>query len=103
MITVGIGCTSSLIEKLSGACFLWERGLCRGGVRAAASRSLSTPLPRSAGSRLTWQAVGSLDYDLTSRTVLRAGWRYLSVDKKSGNVGVDLGFNGPFVSATFRF
>jgi hypothetical protein len=56
-----------------------------------------------AGSRLTWQAVGSLDYDLTSSTTLRAGWRYLSVDKTRGSFGVDLGFNGPFLAATFRF
>jgi hypothetical protein len=55
------------------------------------------------GSRLTWQAVGSLDYDLTQRTTLRAGWRYLAVDKKSANLGVDLSFNGPFIGATFRF
>jgi hypothetical protein len=57
------------------------------------------------GSRLTWQAVGSIDYDLTNWTTLRAGWRYLSVDKRnaSGSVGLDLGFNGPFFAATFRF
>ena len=55
------------------------------------------------GSRLTWQAMGSLDYELTERATLRAGWRYLSVDKKSGSLGLDLGFNGPFLAATFRF
>jgi len=55
------------------------------------------------GSRLTWQAIGSLDYDLTHWATLRAGWRYLSVDKKIGSLGLDLGFNGPFFAATFRF
>jgi len=35
--------------------------------------------------------------------VLRAGWRYLSVDKKRGDFRLDLGFNGPFIAATFRF
>jgi hypothetical protein len=56
-----------------------------------------------AGSRLTWQAMGAVDYSLTRATTLSAGWRYLSVDKTRGSVGVDLGFNGPFLAATFRF
>jgi hypothetical protein len=57
------------------------------------------------GSRLTWQVVGSLDYDLTDWAILRAGWRSLNVDKRNttGSVGIDLGFNGPFFGATFRF
>jgi hypothetical protein len=57
------------------------------------------------GSRLTWQAIGSLDYDLTNWATLRTGWRYLKVDKwnAGGSVGLDLGFNGPFFAATFRF
>ncbi|MBX9700152.1 MAG: hypothetical protein K2X74_11995, partial [Acetobacteraceae bacterium] len=56
-----------------------------------------------AGSRLTWQAMGSLDYALSGSTTLRGGWRYLSVDKTRGAYGVDLGFNGPFLAASFRF
>jgi hypothetical protein len=56
-----------------------------------------------AGSTLTWQAIGSLDYRASGSLVLRAGWRYLSVDKKRGDFRLDLGFNGPFVAATFRF
>jgi hypothetical protein len=55
------------------------------------------------GSRLTWQALGAVDYALTPSTTLSAGWRYLSVEKTRGAVGVDLGFNGPLLSATFRF
>ncbi len=57
----------------------------------------------NAGSRLTWQVIGSADYDLSASTTLRVGWRYLYVDKTKGSVGVDLGFNGPFLAATFRF
>ena len=58
-----------------------------------------------AGSRLTWQAIGSLDYDVTHWATLRAGWRYLAVDRalRRGGFGVDVGFNGPFFAATFRF
>lgn len=57
----------------------------------------------NAGSRITWQVVGSADYDMSQQVTLRAGWRYLNVDKTRGSVGVDLGFNGPFLAATFRF
>ncbi|MDO9713820.1 porin family protein [Paracraurococcus lichenis] len=56
-----------------------------------------------AGSRLTWQAIGSLDYDLTDWARLRVGWRHLNVDRQSGSFGVDLGFSGPFVAASLRF
>jgi opacity protein-like surface antigen len=56
-----------------------------------------------AGSVLTWQAMGSLDYSLSQSTVLRAGWRYLTFDKKRIDSRLDLGFNGPFIAATFRF
>ena len=56
-----------------------------------------------AGSTLTWQAIGSLDYRAAEWVVLRAGWRYLAVDKKRGDFRLDLDFNGPFVAATFRF
>jgi hypothetical protein len=56
-----------------------------------------------AGSRLTWQAVGSLDYELGASTTLRAGWRYLSVDRTRGGFSLGVGFNGPFLAATFRF
>ena len=56
-----------------------------------------------AGSRLTWQVQGSLDYAVTPATQVRAGWRYLNVDRTQGSTGVDLGFNGPFIATTFRF
>ncbi len=55
------------------------------------------------GSRLTWQAQGTLDFAATQSVELRGGWRYLSVDRSRGDVGIDLGFNGPFFAATFRF
>jgi opacity protein-like surface antigen len=56
-----------------------------------------------AGSQLTWQALGSLDYSVTDRMILRGGWRYLYVEKSRGSFGVDIGFSGPFLAATFRF
>jgi hypothetical protein len=56
-----------------------------------------------AGSQMTWQAIGSLDYRLTDRVTARAGWRYLSVDRSRAGFSLDLGFNGPSVAATFGF
>lgn len=55
------------------------------------------------GSRLTWQALGSVDYQASASTTLRAGWRYVYVDYGSDKLSVDVGFNGPFIGATFRF
>lgn len=57
-----------------------------------------------AGSELTWQMVGSVDYIVTDSTTIRGGWRYLALDR-AGRAGtsLDLTFNGPFLAATFRF
>jgi hypothetical protein len=86
----------------------WSDPLLAGRYRAVLSPRLGVTVYADvggfgAGSRLTWQAVGSLDYDLTHSATLRAGWRYLAVDRTRGGFGVDLGFNGPFFAATFRF
>ena len=56
-----------------------------------------------AGSELTWQALGSVDYRITTSTTVSAGWRYLTFDKKSAGFRLDLGFDGPFIAATFQF
>lgn len=55
------------------------------------------------GSILTWQAVGTLDYRLSERWSLSAGWRYLGVDRKLSDGRIDVGFTGPLLAATFRF
>lgn len=55
------------------------------------------------GSILTWQAIGTLDYRLSERWSLSAGWRYLAVDRKLTDTRIDVGFNGPLLSATYRF
>lgn len=57
----------------------------------------------SAGSVLTWQAIGAIDYRASEAIVLSLGWRYLSFDRKRGDFHLDLGFTGPFIAATFRF
>jgi hypothetical protein len=56
-----------------------------------------------AGSVLTWQAIGSVDYRAADAVTLSAGWRYLAFDRRRDEIRLDLGFTGPFVAATFRF
>lgn len=55
------------------------------------------------GSILTWQVSGMVDYRATESITLSAGWRYLTFNKKQDDFRLDLGFNGPFIAATFRF
>ncbi len=56
-----------------------------------------------AGSRLTWQALGSVDYAVNRWLVLKAGWRYLAIERATDRLRLDLNMNGPFLAATFRF
>lgn len=56
-----------------------------------------------AGTSLTWQVIGSVDYALSQSTTLRAGWRYLAFERSRNSVTLDLAMNGPFLAATFRF
>jgi opacity protein-like surface antigen len=55
------------------------------------------------GSQLTWQAVGALDWQITSSIVAQIGWRYIYIDYSKDNVTVDMDLSGPFLGATFRF
>ena len=55
-------------------------------------------------SQLSWQLIGSLDYQLTPAVVLRAGYRYLAInlDGQHGTT-FDMRIGGPFLAATFKF
>jgi hypothetical protein len=55
------------------------------------------------GSIMSWQAIGSVDYDANHWLTLRAGFRYLSVDRKNDVQRFDISMAGPFIAATFRF
>jgi len=52
---------------------------------------------------LTWQAMATLDYRLSDRMTLRAGYRWLSFDRESGLLRQDMGLGGPILGATLRF
>lgn len=56
------------------------------------------------GSRVSWQVLGSVNWHVTDRTVLRLGWRHLGIDqstRRDGNISLNL--TGPFLAASFRF
>ncbi|QTL05028.1 hypothetical protein J5J86_06905 [Aquabacter sp. L1I39] len=55
------------------------------------------------GSRLTYQAIGTVNYQWTRQLALRAGYRYLSVDYSSGKFLYDVQLQGPVIGATYRF
>lgn len=52
---------------------------------------------------LTWQAMATIDYRLSDRTTLRAGYRWLSFERESGALSQDIGLGGPILGATIRF
>lgn len=55
------------------------------------------------GSRFTWQALATLNYQWNEKLALRAGYRALSVDYQSGSFLYDVLMQGPILGATYRF
>lgn len=56
-----------------------------------------------AGSRLTWQGLGSVNYAWSESLTLKAGYRALHVDYRDGGFSYDVTQHGPAVAATYRF
>lgn len=56
-----------------------------------------------AGSRLTWQALGTVNYRWSENWMLHAGYRALHVDYRSGRFLYDTTMHGPILAATYRF
>jgi opacity protein-like surface antigen len=56
-----------------------------------------------AGSRLTWQGLGSVNYAWSENLTLKAGYRALHVDYRDGGFSYDVTQHGPAVAATYRF
>lgn len=57
----------------------------------------------SVGSDSTWQVAATIDWLPAPWVALRAGWRYLAVDRSSPDLAIDVSLNGPVIGATFRF
>jgi opacity protein-like surface antigen len=55
------------------------------------------------GSRLTWQALGSVNYAWNDHLTLKAGYRALHVDYRRGGFSYDVTQHGPALAATYRF
>jgi opacity protein-like surface antigen len=53
--------------------------------------------------RLTWQAIAALDWQVTPSIAARLGYRYISVDRSRSNIDADFDLSGPFIGASFRF
>lgn len=55
------------------------------------------------GSDLTYQLLGTLDYQKSERLTFRAGYRVLSVDYDDGGFVYDIRMQGPVIGMTYRF
>ena len=55
------------------------------------------------GARLTWQALGSINYQWNENWVFRAGYRALYVDYRKDNFLYDVTMHGPIIAATYKF
>lgn len=54
-------------------------------------------------SKLSWQLIGTLDYSFSENVIGRVGYRYLSVDKDSSDLSLDIDMFGPMIGLTFKF
>jgi hypothetical protein len=54
-------------------------------------------------SRLTWQALGTVNYQWDDNWVFRAGYRALYVDYRKGDLLYETTMHGPVIAATYRF
>lgn len=55
------------------------------------------------GSHATWQALATLNYQLTPQATLSVGYRHLSVDYREQGKSLDFSMAGPMLGATWRF
>ncbi|MBN8874229.1 MAG: hypothetical protein J0H67_15445 [Rhodospirillales bacterium] len=56
-----------------------------------------------AGSELTWQVLGTVDYRWNDWLVTRLGYRHLHIDYQASVLRLNIGLSGPILAATFRF
>ena len=52
------------------------------------------------GSDVTWQAVGTVDYQVSRKMTVGGGWRYFKVNYDHGDFLYDVAQSGPAI--TFR-
>jgi opacity protein-like surface antigen len=54
-------------------------------------------------SNLSWQVIGTLDYAFSEDVTGRLGYRYLSIDKTSSDLSMDIDMFGPLIGLTWAF
>lgn len=55
------------------------------------------------GADLSWQLLGTVQYDLSDRWRLLAGWRHFSAKQSKNDFDVHIKLDGPILGATYRF
>ena len=55
------------------------------------------------GSHLTWQLLGGVQYDVSSRWSLSAGWRHLDINYDHKGFVFDAAMDGPILGAVYKF
>jgi opacity protein-like surface antigen len=55
------------------------------------------------GADLSWQLLGTVQYELSDRWRLAAGWRHFSAKQSKGDWDVHLKLDGPILGVTYRF
>jgi hypothetical protein len=55
------------------------------------------------GADLSWQLLGTVQYDISDRWRLLAGWRHFYAKQTKNDFDVHLKLDGPILGATFRF
>ncbi len=56
-----------------------------------------------AGSDLTWQIIGTVDYRINDWITMRVGYRHLQMETSRGGTDLDISLSGPIIGTTFRF
>lgn len=54
-------------------------------------------------SKLSWQVIGLIGYDISKKTSLYAGYRIIDLDCEKGSFELDMTFHGPVVGLAFKF
>lgn len=54
-------------------------------------------------SDLSWQVLGTVNYAFTDRVIGRLGYRYMSIDRDSSDLTMDIDISGPVIGVTWTF
>ena len=54
-------------------------------------------------SDLSWQLLGTIQYEISSHWSAGAGWRYFTAEKDKDGFDVDMTMSGPFLAFRYRF